>query len=77
MFSQSDNGKVVQYIGAKSSHGDINGEIVHANSLFQIVEVLEDGRIKVRDHIYGFDNGISDLRLCIYDDTTFRILTQN
>ena len=72
MFSESDLGKVVKYI--YSDMGDVNGEPIKRDTLFKIVQVLDDGRIKVRDHLYGFDNGISDLRLCIYCDEYFKLV---
>ena len=73
MFKNSDLDKVVQYIG--HSPGEINGELpIHQGTLFKIVNVLGDGKIKVRDHIYDLDIGISDSRLCTYSDKEFKLV---
>ena len=76
MFENSDLGKVVQYIG--HSPGEINGELpIHQGKLFIIVNILDDGRIKVRDHIYDLDIGISESRLCTYSDKEFEFFDES
>ena len=72
MFQKGDLDKIVEYI--YTDVGDVNGEIIRKGKLMKIVRVEGDGRIRVRDHEYDFDNGISDVRLCIYDDTYFRLI---
>ena len=54
--------------------GNILRQPIMKGKLYTIVDVLDEGNIKVRDTLYNFDAGISDLRLCIYDSRYFQLI---
>ena len=82
MFTESDIGKIVKY--KRRLPSEVNGELFSYPKLFKIVNVEENyyngltkktyNLIKVRDHIYNLDAGISDLRLCSYTEDDFELV---
>ena len=82
MFTESDIGKIVKY--KHNLPSEVNGELFTYPKLFKIVYVEENYYnivskqtytiIKVRDHIYNLDAGISDLRLCSYTNDDFELV---